>query len=301
MLRVLALSCFTGLTSAATRPLHPKNVTMYHVGLSNTTGLADQNSGDSWGDAEFMVRAAGLGYLCSNASGEKDYTYDCDDAEQAGTGLVVSQFLVEVAGNDWSEYAECNIFNGSYSCECRNNSDHSHHHHHHTDVPCQNPVGRINVTDESGFARDLPDTSNPYENTSYRFYFYNAAQKLGGIWYSTLSTGNCDAGGAAGVPQKNCTWRVVEQVKRVDKVCQESKVFDVVEQQGAACFKRCSADGSVHRNLTDGCWTKCFYDTALGPNANSTAYPANATVQHGMPAQVLRDAWVAGMDECPQV
>lgn len=211
---------------------------------------------------------------------------------------------MEVAGpSDWSEYAECNIENGTYSCECRNNTAPSQHHHHHTDVPCLNPVGRINVTDESGFARELPDTSNPYENTSYRFYFYNAAQKLGGIWYSTLGAGNCDrpAASPSSLPQANCTWRVAETVRRVSKTCQEGAVYDVVEAQGGACFAACSADGKVHRNLTDGCWTKCFYDTALGPNSNSTAYPANATVQKGMSGKVLRDAWVSGVENCPEV
>jgi hypothetical protein len=55
---LLVLTAFA--VASGMRPLNPINVTMYHVGLANTSGLANQNSGDSWGDAEFMVRAAGL-------------------------------------------------------------------------------------------------------------------------------------------------------------------------------------------------------------------------------------------------
>jgi hypothetical protein len=190
----------TVLASAlALRPLNPMNLTVYHVGLANTTGLSNMNSGDSWGDAEFMVRAAGLGYLCSPASGEANMTYDCGDAEQNADGLVVTEFLLEVE-NKSSEYAECNIEEGVYSCECRNESAPSPHHHH-TTIPCQNPLGKIKVVDESGFARQLPDPSNPYERSSYRYYFYNSAQKLGGLWYSTLETGRCDR---PGIAQENC-------------------------------------------------------------------------------------------------
>lgn len=286
------------LSAAAVRPLNPVNVTVYHVGLPNTTGLTDQNSGDSFGDAEFMVRAAGLGYLCSPASGEANYTFDCDDAEQSGSGLVVTEFVVEVAGGDYSEYAECNIYGGKYTCECRNHHSSGHHHY---DVPCQNPVGRINVTDESGWAHELPNPNNTYERSSYRYYFYNAAQKLGGIWYSTLKQGNCDRPESASLPQANCTWRIAEVAKRVNKTCQESKVFDVVEKEGAQCFAGCSHDGKVHRNLTDGCWTRCFYDTALGPNSSTTAYPVNVSSTVGMSRKVLTDAWVAGVKDCPSV
>ena len=48
-------------------------------------------SGDPLGDADFMLRAAGLPYLCSEASGQANYTYDCSDTEQTADNLVVSQ------------------------------------------------------------------------------------------------------------------------------------------------------------------------------------------------------------------
>jgi len=86
---------------------------------------------------------------------------------------------------------------------------------------------------------------------------------------------------------------VLAPVKRVSKTCQEAAVFDAVERAGAPCFRTCSADGQVHRNLTDGCWTHCFYDTVLGPDSNKTAYPSNSSGV-GMTGAAIKDAWLAG-------
>ena len=326
---VLLLSIATAL-----RPRNPINITVYHVGLPNTTGISNMNSGDARGDAEFMVRAAGLGYLCSNASGEASATYDCSDAEQAGDHLVVTQFVIE-AERIFSEYAECNIADGAYSCGCRNNSAPGYPV---PSIPCSNPVGHIDVVNESSWGNQIPNMNNPWERSrwgcvlavcvwlyalalcfgsvrshlyrycvfrlsdtrcvgSYRYYFYNAAQKLGGVWYSTLESGRCDR---PDIEQSNCTWHVVSQVRRVAKSCQEGFVFDAVETAGSSCFEQCSADGKVHRNTTDGCWTGCFYDTALGPQSNATAYPAKNT-SVGMSGEALVEAWVKGVESCPQV
>eukprot|EP01052_Picozoa_sp_SAG31_P020538 SAG31_NODE_1548_length_7914_cov_5.353423_10_plen_82_part_00 len=61
--------CLALLLPAATaalpgRPSNPVNLTLYHVGPANYPGLSDMNSGDAAGDAFFMLRAAGLPYLC---------------------------------------------------------------------------------------------------------------------------------------------------------------------------------------------------------------------------------------------
>ena len=60
------------------------------------------------------------------------------------------------------------------------------------------------------------------------------------------------------------------------------------------------ADGKVHRNSTDGCWTGCLYDTARGPQSNATAYPAKNTCV-GMSSEALVEAWVKDVKSCPQV
>ena len=110
-----------------------------------------------------MLRAAGLPWLCSNASGERDITYDCQDIEQSATDLVVTQVIVE-ADVRYSGYAECNVdasTAGKYECECRNNSAPSSHRHHHVTEPCNATVGRIAVVNESSFAHAPPDNTDP--------------------------------------------------------------------------------------------------------------------------------------------
>ena len=64
------------------------------------------NTGDANGDADFMLRAAGLPWLCSEKSGLANVTYDCQDGEQTAGDLVVTKVLVE-ASSRWAEYSEC--------------------------------------------------------------------------------------------------------------------------------------------------------------------------------------------------
>ncbi len=51
---------------------------------------------------QFMIRAAGLAFLCGPDSGEANITFDCYDAEQTASNLVVSEVIVEV-NPDFSE------------------------------------------------------------------------------------------------------------------------------------------------------------------------------------------------------
>ncbi len=200
---VLLLLCGPSLRSAHARaaagrvvPEHAVNLTMYHVGPSTHRGLANVNSGDAAGDAFFMLRAAGLPWLCSNSSGLKDETFDCRDVEQSGGDLLVSEFVIE-ADSRFSGYAECNTENGTgYFCDCRQRSGgggfsadgsgggggggggggttrgRQLQHHHHSSVPCNATVGRISVLEESSFANQPPDPSQPssWMNSPYRFW-----------------------------------------------------------------------------------------------------------------------------------
>ena len=178
----LALAALAGAASAQAAPGRPTdgvNVTLYHVGPAAYSGLADMNSGDAAGDAFFMLRAAGLPYLCSNASGQRDRTFDCRDVEQDGSDLVVSEYVVE-ATRVFSGYAECNVnasANGTYDCECRDRSAggggrRQLQHRHHSDVPCNGTVGKILVLNESEFASQAPSSAGQpsFMNSPYRFW-----------------------------------------------------------------------------------------------------------------------------------
>jgi hypothetical protein len=101
-------------TLVGLRPLNPVNLTVYHVAEANySSNISNMNTGDPNGDAEFMIRAAGLAYLCGPDSGEANYTFDCSDVEQSGTDLVVSKVIVE-ADQDFSECVVVVI--SRYSC-----------------------------------------------------------------------------------------------------------------------------------------------------------------------------------------
>jgi hypothetical protein len=300
-----ALLFLLPLAAAQQKPLRPShamiNLTLFHVGPSDYHGLTDMNSGDVAGDAFFMLRAAGLPYLCSNSSGMSDRTFDCHDVEQHGADLVVSQYQIE-ADSRFSGYAECNVnatANGTYDCECRDRSGDDAalglprhrrklQHHHHRDVPCNATVGRILVLNESSFASVPPTPSGPpsFLNSPYRFWYYNLAQKLPtGTWYSTLGKGECGNPASHGT----CAWRILRRVKTVAKKCQEENVLSRVETIGAACFQGCPGKKPVARDTK--CWTDCFYDTVIGPRSNSTAYP-NGSAQ-GVDSELLTGAWLA--------
>jgi len=253
------------------------------------------NSGDVPGDASFMLRAAGLPWLCSNTSGQRDNTYDCQDIEQSANDLVVTKVIVE-ADSRFSGYAECNVNSstGAYDCQCRApdppNAPHGHHQHRY--IPCNRTVGKIAIVNESGWAHEAPDPSDPspWESSDYRYWFYNAAQKFSnGVWYSTLAEGECDerASGSSNSSANDapCFWRLASTIKRVSKTCHDSKVFEAVEAVGKERFDVCKQP----LDRKGECWTLAFYDTFLGPKSNSTSYAAGSPT--GMPQSDLEAAW----------
>eukprot|EP00037_Helgoeca_nana_P013942 m.129182 g.129182 ORF g.129182 m.129182 type:complete len:197 (+) comp22312_c0_seq3:390-980(+) len=110
-------------------------------------------------------------------------------------------------------------------------------------------------------------------------------RKMGGMWYSTSDAGYCGDGSGPSTP--NCTWRVAEFVKRVNKTCSDSIIYAEVETTGASCFDGCSDSGiGPGRNATSPCWIGCFYDTVLGPDARN---PGGSIT--GMPVADLIAAW----------
>ena len=79
----------------------------------------------------------------------------------------------------------------------------------------------------------------------------------------------------------------------VNKTCHGDVFFSAVESRGRPCFDACGP-----RNTTSPCWARCFYETALGPEAGKRLTP-NA----GMPLQDLIEAWSAPFksDVCPNL
>eukprot|EP01050_Picozoa_sp_SAG11_P006189 SAG11_NODE_470_length_9205_cov_4.727872_2_plen_267_part_00 len=108
-----------------------------------------------------------------------------------------------------------------------------------------------------------------------------------GIWYSTLSQGEC----GSSKPGSTCSWRIAQTVKRISKRCQEAHVLAKVQEAGKACFEGCP-EGAT--NQSTRCWTNCFYDTVIGPKSNRTAY--SGKTQQGMDATVLTRAWEAAFE-----
>ena len=60
-----------------------------------------------------------------------------------------------------------------------------------------------------------------------------------------------------------------------------------VEKNGAECFAKCS--GST--NTTDPCWIRCYFDTVLGQNSNTSKTPSG-----GMSSKDVTNAWLKGFE-----
>ena len=208
--------------------------------------------------------------------------------------------LSQQADNRYSGYAECNVnaTTGAYYCQCRTPEPPSAHHHEHNYIPCNLTVGKIAVVNESGWAHEAPDPTDPspWENSDYRYWFYSSAQKFNtGTWYSTLAEGECSSSSSsararASGGEQPCFWRLVSTVKRVTKSCHDSKVFEAVESAGKERFGACGQP----LDRKGECWTLAFYDTFLGPKSNVTAYGADSG--KGMDASVLEAAWAKAFD-----
>lgn len=118
----------------------------------------------------------------------------------------------------YGEYARCNICanhsdghgdnnctDGEYVCECQ----HGPHLGGNVDPGCSNnSVGYENLTSHYG-----PEKCKGGHEQSWMCWRVNTVHKTGGSWYSTLATGEC-----TGQTGQECTWRLVEVVKRVNKV-----------------------------------------------------------------------------------
>ena len=125
----------------------------------------------------------------------------------------------------------------------------------------------------------------------------NAADLLGGHWYSTLDIG-----------LEQGTWRTVQIIKQVSKECHSDSFLSTIEKRGdPACFQACgygnigsgigigigSDIGGMNRNISDTCYVQCFADTILGSGATNSTSPSTAGV---MTKDEIEAAWSRPFD-----
>lgn len=172
--------------------------------------------------------------------------------------------------------------NGMYWCDCGSFDG--------PPVQCPSNVGRVALRDFYGnksschsYGSEPPQLWDCWKDAVVQKTCIEP--KTGGYWYSTTSDGYCGDGRWAS--RDGCSWRVVEQIKRVNKTCSDNSIYSAVEKYGKSCFSTCDGVGPT-RNTSSACWIKCFYATVVGP----TAGQPGGTVA-GMPLEVLEQAWEA--------
>ncbi len=272
--------------SADIPPEYATKITVFHVNPV-TYGAAPINmdTADELGDMYFDMRGVMTPIECAQNSSAT--AHDCDNGEVVSDDLVITKLRLEVDSR-WGDYARCNI--------CINGSDH-HGHDNCTDGeyicgcgsfyqpgPCTPPVGRWNLTERMN--RECK-RDEPY----WECWRSNVVKKTQGFWYSTLKEGYCGDGSSP--PPANCTWRVDEVIKVVNKTCSDNSIYSEVEKtdktSGTDCFSKCSDSGvGPARNTSSTCWITCFYETVLGPDASKPG-----GVVAGMPIEDLQMAWEA--------
>ena len=119
----------------------------------------------------------------------------------------------------------------------------------------------------------------------------NTLAKTRGFWYSTWTEGECKPDDPT---QQYCSWRVVEEVKKIAKTCSDAAINAVIMQGdatapwGGRCFDQCSP--ADRRNTSSECFIMCFYKNVLGPYG-STKLMNDTSPDFGIPVEDLIKAW----------
>lgn len=291
--------------ATAIDPLYAMNITVYHVNPKPYGAKPiNMDTGDAAGDLFFdlaMVLITPLSCPNGAASG-----HDCSNPETISDDLVLNKLVLEVDSR-WSSYAMCNIGrNGSdgfnhtcaddtYCCFCgtpgnwNSTSPLSPLSSLGAEMPCNLTVGRENVTGRfNGGGNSSWGHGCKTGQPEYQCFNSNVPKKFHpenpGWWYSSLSTSYC---GDDSTGEGNCTWRVVEVVKIVNKTCHANAWTGVVQAQGVDCFQKCPQP----TNSSSACWVTCFYETILGPGGGVPG--GVVTPETGMPIDTLIKAWQA--------
>ena len=247
------------------------NLTVFHVNSYHMGAYPfNMNVADQAGDMYFDLRSAVAPLECR----EDPTGHDCVNPEVTADDLVVTQLVLEVDENMYGQYGRCNVCangtdhhgdnnctDGTYVCTCSSDF--------HVHEDCGNTVGASNISIDHNRTCSAGDPD-------WRCWQDAAGIKLGGMWYSTTTEGYCGS-----AQSQNCSWRVAEVVKVVNKTCSDDIIYSTVESNNEACFQSCGA-----RNTSSTCWITCFYNTLLGPEAGQ---PGGQVA--GMPVASLNAAW----------
>jgi len=312
------------MSVASIDPRYAGNITVYHVNpASYGAAPINMDTADMAGDAFFDLRSVALPLECA----ESPHSSDCTNPEVTSDDLVITKLVLEV-DKRYGQYGFCNVCvngsagisgscstEGAYVCSCwhhggdggyvcyHNKCYPSHHGYENQTqcestcvksgkpgfmtelrsassfptTPCNASVGRENITQFFGQHTCSAGSAN------WECWRDNVAKKTGGLWFSTVDTGYC------GEHQSDdCTWRVVEVTKVINKTCSDNSVYNAIEAADKQkCFESCGGVGK-HRNTTDACWITCFYSTLLGPDAGHSGGKVD-----GLPLEDLLAAWDA--------
>eukprot|EP00038_Savillea_parva_P026030 m.50883 g.50883 ORF g.50883 m.50883 type:complete len:309 (+) comp7270_c1_seq1:80-1006(+) len=282
------------MLAIAQQPVFTTNITVFHVYPGNFgPAPVNMNTADLHGDMFFDLRGVATPLECAHPTNES--AHDCDNPEVIAPNLVISQVQLEVAGN-WSQYGRCNLCvngtdnhgnnsctNGAYWCDCGDFGG--------PPEQCAAQVGRQNLSAWLGRMGGCW-SRNGEPAPEWDCWRDAVAKKTceppfsnGGFWYSTTSDGYCGDGRYAS--RDGCTWRLVQQIKRVNKTCSDNSIFSTVEVYGKDCFANCSGVGP-QRNTSSTCWIECFYASVVGPDAGK-----QGGAVAGMPLSDLEQAWNA--------
>jgi len=242
-----------------------------------------------------------MGYKCT----VDPESNDCTNPEVLADDLVITRLRVEL-DNRWSMYHKCNIcINGSdrhgatnctdgeYVCTCGPNdatSDETA-----TDI-CLNAFGKPTVGLKNLAISHAKDDCED-DDSDYFCWSEHVGAKFQGLWYSMPQNGYC--GNGASSITDDCTWRVVEITKVVDKQCANDAMFSLLEQfeieeqqDDSQCFSSCKDSGvGLARNTSSICWIKCAYEAVLGTHGGLGPHLWNVDDNDGIPTQRMVDVW----------
>lgn len=254
-------------SSALQTPPDPAwtTIEVFHINpASYGAAPIDMNTGDVLGDMYFDLRSKALSIECADAKNYQRNAHTCANAEVASPDLVITGLELAVQ-RPYGPYGRCNIcvngtdhhgnnscVDGVYDCTC--SGFESQHSPQHGPQHCGAAVGRWNLTQIFGQRRCSQGSPK------YMCWHENAAQKTGGMWYSTTSQGY------------GTKWKVAKVIKRVSKACHDDVLYTRVEKASAAIFSKAGCKIGAARNTTDPVWITAFCECsqALGCTPHST-------------------------------